>query len=104
MGVTPNPDNTLDQNELDQLLLINGFLGEANAIEGGKKSLIDEIRNAILDSGKLSHREWKALRERLREIEQLIPTIDLIIELKARRREPDENSQAAEHARRRTAH
>ena len=104
MDVTPNPDNTLDQNELDQLLLINGFLEEANAIEGGKKSLIDEIRNAILDSGKLSHREWRALRGRLREIEQLIPTIDLIIELKARRREPDENTQTAEHPRRRAAH
>jgi hypothetical protein len=104
MGVTQNPENTLDQNELDQLLLINGFLDEANATEGGKKSLIDEIRNAILDSGKLSHREWKALRERLREIEQLIPTIDLIIELKARRREPDEHTNAGEHVRRRAAH
>ncbi len=89
MGTTPTIDNTLDQNELDQLLLINGFLGEST-LEGGRKSLIDEIRNAILDSGKLSHREWRALRDRLREIEQLIPTIDLIIELKARRREPDE--------------
>ena len=102
MGATPIPDNTLDQNELDQLLLINGFLGES-AIEGGRKSLIDEIRNAILDSGKLSHREWRALRGRLREIEQLIPTIDLIIELKARRREPDEGSTAPAHLRKSTA-
>lgn len=87
MAPSPKPDDTLDQTELDQLLLLNGFLDGEQA-EGKKKSLIDEIRDAILDSGKLSHREWKALRERLREIEGLIPTIDLMIELKSRRREP----------------
>jgi hypothetical protein len=70
----------LDQGELDQLLRINGFLEEDNG--DGRKSLIDEIKDAILDSGKLSLPEWKALRARLRDIESLIPTIDLIIQLK----------------------
>lgn len=104
MVQTPKPDDTLDQTELDQLLLLNGFLGD-DAIEGGRKSLIDEIRNAILDSGKLSHREWRALRERLREIEHLIPTIDLIIDLKSRRREPADGSQTdTDRLRKRAAH
>lgn len=78
--------NNIDQNELDQLLLINGFLTED--VPGGKKSLIDEIQDAMLDSGKLSLREWRALRERLREIERLIPHIDLIIQLKSQRKDP----------------
>ena len=104
MGDTPKKDDTLDQSELDQLLLLNGFLGD-DAIEGGRKSLIDEIRNAILDSGKLSHREWRALRDRLREIEQLIPTIDLIIDLKGRRRDPvDTTHNETDRTRKRTAH
>ena len=41
-----------------------------------------EIRTAILDSGKLSLTDWRKLRTKLREIERLIPHIDLIIELK----------------------
>ncbi len=81
----PHPERTiLDQSELDQLLLINGLLGDAGS--AGGKSLIDEIRDAVLDSGKLSLREWRALRDRLKEIERLIPHIDLIIELKTQRR------------------
>ena len=78
---TPHqPGNQLEQGELDQLLRINGFLEED--LGDGRNSLIDEIKDAILDSGKLSLPEWKALRARLRDIESLIPTIDLIIQLK----------------------
>lgn len=84
MGDSPN--NNIDQHELDQLLHISGFLTED--VPGGKKSLIDEIQDAMLDSGKLSLREWRALRERLREIERLIPHIDLIIHLKSQRKDP----------------
>ena len=86
-GALRNPDpahTTLDQQELDQLLLINGLL--ADKPEAGSKNLVDEIRDAVLDSGKLSLREWRALRDRLKEIERLIPHIDLIIELKGQRR------------------
>jgi hypothetical protein len=80
-ALNPHPvGNQLDQGELDQLLRINGFLEDDNG--DGRKSLIDEIKDAILDSGKLSLPEWKALRARLRDIESLIPTIDLIIQLK----------------------
>lgn len=68
----------LSQEEVDRLLTINGFI-RAGA---EKSSLIDEINDAILDSGKLSLDEWKSLRARLKEIEKLIPHIDLIIELK----------------------
>ncbi len=93
------PDNTLDQSELDQLLLLNGFLTDARD-EAGKPSLIDEIRNAILDSGKLSLPEWRALRNRLREIEQLIPTIDLIIELRSQRGDANGKSGTSDRLRR----
>ena len=83
--VNPDPNRaTLDQSELDRLLLINGLLAEGSG--PGSTSLVDEIRDAILDSGKLSHREWKALRDRLKEIERLIPHIDLIIELKSQKK------------------
>ncbi len=78
--------NAIDQSELDELLLLNGFLTE-EAADGTRKSLLDEIRDAVLDSGKLSLREWRALRDRLKEIERLIPHIDLIIDLKSSRRE-----------------
>lgn len=84
MGDAAN--NNIDQNELDQLLHLSGFLTED--VPGGKKSIIDEIQDAMLDSGKLSLREWRALRERLREIERLIPHIDLIIHLKSQRKDP----------------
>ena len=91
---TPHPTGSqLDQGELDQLLRINGFLEED--LGDGRKSLIDEIKDAILDSGKLSLPEWKALRARLRDIESLIPTIDLIIQLKNSRGGDDERKPAA---------
>lgn len=70
--------NLLSQDEINELLTINGFISERSE----KKSLIDEIKDALLDSGKLQLSEWKSLRARLKEIERLIPHIDLIIELK----------------------
>ncbi len=82
-----SPDkNTLDQSELDELLLLSGFLKEEDG-DAKRKSLVEEIRDAILDSGKLTLREWESLRARLADIEQLIPHIDLIITLKRRRRQ-----------------
>ncbi len=77
-------NDRLAQEEIDRLLLINGFLAEPS--DTSKKNLIDEIQDAILDSGKLSISEWVALRDRLKSIERLIPHIDLIIDLKAGRR------------------
>jgi hypothetical protein len=75
--------NTIDQSELDDLLRINGLLGDEKGRAG--KSLIEELQDAILDSGKLSIDQWRELRNRLRDIEALVPTIDLIIRLKGRR-------------------
>ena len=70
--------NLLSQEEINDLLTINGFIRD----ESKGSSLIDEIKDAILDSGKLHLHEWRSLRARLKEIERLIPHIDLIIELK----------------------
>lgn len=75
--------DSLDQNELDDLLRINGFIADEGKVSG--RALIDELQEAILDSGKLSLRQWKDLRSRLQEIERLIPHIDLIIALRERR-------------------
>jgi len=77
-------DDILQQGELDELLRINGFLADDGKASG--RSLIDELQEAILDSGKLSLPQWRELRERLREIERLIPHIDLIIQLRERRK------------------
>lgn len=74
------PESNLSQEEIDRLLSISGFIGDSTQTD--RKSLIDEIKDAILDSGKLSLDEWMGLRDRLKEIERLVPTIDLIIELK----------------------
>ena len=68
----------LSQDEVNHLLTINGFIHEGEE----KTSLIDEIKDAILDSGKLTLDAWECLRSRLKEIEELIPHIDLIIQLK----------------------
>ena len=46
-----------------------------------ENSLVEELKHAILDSGKLELDQWQTLRDHLREIEQLIPHIDLIIKL-----------------------
>jgi len=69
----------LTQDEMDSLL--SGFVSDD---ESGSENLIDEIYDAILDSGKLSLMQWVKLRERLRQIEELIPHIDLIIRLKSK--------------------
>lgn len=75
--------DALDQGELDELLRINGFLADDGKVSG--RTLVDELHEAILDSGKLTLRQWKDLRSRLQEIERLIPHIDLIIALRERR-------------------
>lgn len=74
--------NLLSQDEVNKLLTISGFLRHSNA----QRSLIEEIKDAILDSAKLSLDDWKHLRNKLKEIERLIPHIDLIIELKEKAR------------------
>jgi hypothetical protein len=78
-------DKLLSQQEVDQLLKISELLKEEK-----ESNLIDEIKDAILDSGKLSLPDWRRLRKRLKEIERLIPHIDLIIELKSK--VPDQES------------
>ncbi|NMP32840.1 hypothetical protein HII17_14885 [Thalassotalea sp. M1531] len=67
----------LSQADLDKLLHINEFLEQKQ-----EDSLVSEIKLAILDSGQLELRQWQALRAQIREIEELIPHIDLIIKLK----------------------
>lgn len=76
--ITTDNANLLSQDEINDLLTIGGFIRD----HAEKSSLIDEIKDAILDSGRLRLNEWKSLRARLKEIERLIPHIDLIIELK----------------------
>lgn len=77
-----SPLSTISQEEVDHLLRLSGFLSEED--ERGR-SLIDEIQDAILNSGKLTLSEWITLRNRLREVERLAPHIDLIIALKQSR-------------------
>ena len=75
-------DNTLAQQELDDLLRIHDLIAEG---EKSGTALVDELENAILDSGKLSLAQWRSLRDKLKAIERLVPHIDLIIELRERR-------------------
>jgi len=70
-------EDIISQDDIDTLLRISEFI-EA----GGESSLITELKQAILDSGKLELYQWQSLREQLKEIETLIPHIDLIIKLK----------------------
>ncbi len=72
-------DLAISQEDMDSLLA--GFVSEDG---DSNQNLIDEIQEAILDSGKLSLMQWVSLRSKLREIEELIPTIDLIIKLKSK--------------------
>ena len=72
---------TISQNEIDELMAIADFIEQKDEKQD-QHSLIEEIKSAILDSGKLSLEEWNALRRKLHEIEALIPHIDLIIRLK----------------------
>lgn len=67
----------ISQDELDNLLHINEFIEQKK-----NDSLVSEIKQAILDSGKLELQQWDSLRDHIREIEELIPHIDLIIKLK----------------------
>jgi len=76
--VKKTEENLLSQEDLDSLLRINEFIDE----EGNKNSLIGELKRAILDSGQLELGQWQSLRDHIREIETLIPHIDLIIKLK----------------------
>ncbi len=75
-------DNALAQQELDDLLRIHDLIAEG---EKSGTALVDELENAILDSGKLSLAQWRSLRDKLKAIERLVPHIDLIIELRERR-------------------
>lgn len=72
--------NLISQEEMDNLLRIHDLISDDHG--GTSLSLVDEIKNAILDSGKLTLEEWKSLRKRINEIEKLTPHIDLIIQLK----------------------
>lgn len=67
----------ISQAELDSLLRINEFIDQHD-----ENSLVSELKRAILDSGKLELTQWEVLRDHIREIEELIPHIDLIIKLK----------------------
>jgi tRNA C32,U32 (ribose-2'-O)-methylase TrmJ len=67
----------ISQAELDSLLRINEFIDQHD-----ENSLVSELKRAILDSGKLETTQWEVLRDHIREIEELIPHIDLIIKLK----------------------
>ena len=67
----------ISQDDIDSLLKINEFIEQKD-----EHSLVDELKQAILDSGQLELGQWEALRDHLHEIELLIPHIDLIIKLK----------------------
>lgn len=66
----------LSQNEVDSLLM--RFISK----QVEQKTLVEEIKEALLDSAKLSLAEWHELRDRIREIEELSPHIDAIIKFK----------------------
>ncbi|MDO6427535.1 hypothetical protein Q4489_10945 [Thalassotalea sp. 1_MG-2023] len=67
----------ISQQDLDNLLRINEFIEQED-----ENSLVSELKQAILDSGKLELYQWESLRDHIAEIEELIPHIDLIIKLK----------------------
>lgn len=71
--------NALSQEEVDSLLS-SLITEEVDA----QRNLIQEIHEAILDSGRLQLSEWISLRKKLQEIEELIPHIDLLIKLKSK--------------------
>ena len=70
-------DDIISQDDIDSLLRINEFIEHDD-----NNSLVEELKQAILDSGKLELHQWQSLRDHLGEIEALIPHIDLIIKLK----------------------
>jgi hypothetical protein len=67
----------ISQDDIDSLLRINEFIEPDD-----ENSLVEELKQAILNSGKLELDQWQTLRDHIREIEVLIPHIDLIIKLK----------------------
>ena len=76
--MTKNSDtDIISQADIDNLLRINEFIEQHD-----ENSLVSELKQAILDSGKLEISQWESLRDHIREIEELIPHIDLIIKLK----------------------
>lgn len=77
MAKTNKSDEIISQDDIDSLFRINEFI-EPN----DDNSLVQELKQAILDSGKLELDQWQTLRLHLGEIEALIPHIDLIIKLK----------------------
>ena len=75
--------NLISQEEMDELMRIHDLIGGGDKESKTKTvSLIDEIKNAILDSGRLTLDEWRSLRQRILEIEKLSSHIDLIIQLR----------------------
>jgi hypothetical protein len=72
-------DVLLSQDQIDELMQLSEFISSK---KGATRQLIREMRSAILDSGKLSLGEWRGLRNSLREIEELLPVIEMIIKLK----------------------
>lgn len=72
----------LNQEQIDQLLALQDFIRQSAE---QRDSLIEQIKDAILDSGKLALNDWVKLRSILTEVERLIPHIDLIIRLKQER-------------------
>ena len=70
-------DDLISQDDIDSLFRINEFIEPDD-----ENSLVEELKQAILNSGKLELDQWQSLRDHLYEIEQLIPHIDLIIKLK----------------------
>lgn len=77
MAKTNKSDDIISQDDIDSLLRINEFIEPDD-----DNSLVEELKQAILDSGKLELHQWQSLRDHLEEIEALIPHIDLIIKLK----------------------
>lgn len=73
---TANKDDIISQADMDNLLRINEFIDQVD-----ENSLVSDLKRAILDSGKLELEQWESLRDHIREIEELIPHIDLIIKL-----------------------
>lgn len=70
-------EDLISQEDIDSLFRINEFIETDD-----KSSLVEELKQAILNSGKLELYQWESLRDHIKEIEELIPHIDLIIKLK----------------------
>jgi hypothetical protein len=77
MAKADNTEDIFSQDDIDSLLRINEFIEPDD-----ENSLVEELKQAILNSGKLELDQWQSLRNHLRKIEELIPHIDLIIKLK----------------------